>query len=238
MKKSTINSLLSLVSIAFISFILVITVDNNTLEKNSILKSVGGNEYLKEVFAGKEDEDDKDKDKDKEDKKEQELCKKLFDAETCEKMKEEKSVEKKELTEEEIKTESILSRYIEPVETEKDTSNSTVDQETEIASSTADLGNNTNITTTKSVDNSNISTTIENLKNLNEVQLVDLVSNKISETNNIDKNKVTLSLYDFIEPTKESGLDVIEPLKQIAEVILKDPTGTTAIKIIDVAKTK
>src|SRR5215204_4366465 len=43
-------------------------------------------------------------------------CNKLFELETCEKVKEEKAIEKESLTEEEIKDDAIINRYLEPVE--------------------------------------------------------------------------------------------------------------------------
>ena len=81
-------------------------------------------------------------------------------------------------------------------------------------------------------------TNTQNLNNLNQVQLVDLIASTISNANNIDKNKVTQSLNDFIEPTKAKGGNVIDSLKKIANVILKEPSGSTAIKIVNIAKTK
>ena len=69
-------------------------------------------------------------------------------------------------------------------------------------------------------------------------QLVYLISSTISNANNIDKNKVIQSLTDFIEPTKAKGGNVIEFLKQLSEIIVKEPSGSIANKIINTAKTK
>lgn len=50
--------------------------------------------------------------------------------------------------------------------------------------------------------------------------------------------RFTQWLNDFIEPTKANGGNVIESLKKIADIILKDPSGNVANKVIKVAKTK
>lgn len=50
--------------------------------------------------------------------------------------------------------------------------------------------------------------------------------------------RFTQWLSDFIEPTKANGGNVIESLKKIADIILKDPSGNVANKVIKVAKTK
>ena len=80
--------------------------------------------------------------------------------------------------------------------------------------------------------------TTQNLSNLNQQQLVDLIATTISNANNIDKNKVIQAVNDMIEPIKVKGGNVIESLKRIAGVIIKDPSGFAAKNIINVAKTK
>ena len=91
-----------------------------------------------------------------------------------------------------------------------------------------------------STNNTTTSTnTNQNLNNLNQQQqLVDLIASTISIANNIDKNKVILAVNDMIEPTKAKGGNVIELLKKIADIISNDPSGVTAIKIINKANTK
>ncbi|HJT85856.1 MAG TPA: hypothetical protein VJ697_15340 [Nitrososphaeraceae archaeon] len=66
-------------------------------------------DYFKEVLGSEQDEEEKEIDS-----LEQKLCNKLLDSETCGNFKEVKPIEKKELTQEEIKAEEIISRYLEP----------------------------------------------------------------------------------------------------------------------------
>jgi hypothetical protein len=77
-----------------------------------------------------------------------------------------------------------------------------------------------------------------NINNLNQVQLVDLIASTISNTNNIDKNKIIKSINDLIEPTKAKGGNVIDLLKKIADSIIKEPSGSIANKILNIDKTK
>ena len=79
----------------------------------------------------------------------------------------------------------------------------------------------------------------QNLDNLNQFQLVEGIASTICNANgNTEKNKIIQALYELIEPTKAKGGNVINLLKKIAEVIVKDPSGSTANKIINIAKTK
>ena len=179
-------------------------------------------------------------------------------------MQEDKPIEKKELTEEEIKAEAIVNRYLEPIESEKQsTIDKSLNSETEIGSNNSDINLNSsstilsnkiaskNVTNTSqpinsrlptaevnqtSINNPNISTNSQNLDNLNQFQLIDLIASTISNANNIDKNKVIQSINDLIEPTNSNGGNVIELLKKITEGILKDPSGSIANNIINIAK--
>ena len=113
-------------------------------EKEEEKDSIGaifdsGNTNVFEVLASKEEEEEED------DSLEAKICNKLFDSETCEKIEVDTPVEDKELTEEEIKAEAIINRYLEPVESETKQIDNTIDNEVETASGS----NNTSIGSTK-----------------------------------------------------------------------------------------
>jgi hypothetical protein len=155
---------------------------------------------------------------------------KYFVSETCEKMKEDKPAEK-ELIEEEMKAEAILNKYLEPVESENKSINNSINGAAERGSSSSITDNslilsnksrstNTNNsdkqiknellmpqqkTNQSSVKNPNVSIILQNLDYFTQVQLVDLISSEISNAGHIDKNKVTMSINDFIGPTEAEG---------------------------------
>lgn len=192
------------------------------------------------------------------------ICNKLFVSETCEKIKEEKPVAKKEFTEEEMKAEAILNKYLEPVDSDKKSINNSINGPPEIESSSSmtdsslilsnNLGSTVITNSSKkiktellvpqentkqlSVQNPNFSLNPQNLDNFTQVQLVDLISTEISNADHINKDKVTISINDFIGATEAEGGNVLEYLKQIANIVLKDPSGNIANKIIKLAKTK
>ena len=259
----TLN-LYAFVVIGFIGCTLLFLVLENEQQVFQIFDSWNADNF--KVWASTDDEEEEEeKEVEEADKTEAKICSKLFDSETCEKMQEDKPIEKKELTEEEIKAEAIVNRYLEPIESEKKSSDNTTDSELERSSGSNNISSGStklldemkskNITNSNqqvkdesvskqqlnqsSVNNTNVlNNTNQNLNELNQIQLVDLIGSTISNANNIDKNKVTQSLNDFIEPTKAKGGNVIDSLNKIAEVILKDPSGNTAIKIVNLAKTK
>jgi hypothetical protein len=215
-----------------------------------------------------EDDDDEDNDgeekEEKEDSAELQICNKLFESEACKKIEE----ENKELTEEEIKAEAIRNRYFEPAKLEEEKKSiidNNLNSETEIVSTNVGVDSNsrssilpneietTNVTNTKesidnvsptlkihkpSINNQNVLTNSQSLDTLNQFQLIDLIASTISTANDIDKNRIILSLNDLIEPTKSKGGNVIYLLKKIADGVVKDPFGNTANKIINIAKTK
>ena len=266
MNKTT--NLYAVIVIGFLSFILLTIFENNQ-QMSQIFNSFNSDNF-KEVLASTKEEEEEEEEKDEEDSVKQKICNKLFESETCEKMKEDKPVEKKELTEEEIKAEALVNRYLEPIETEQKSIDNSVDSETEIVSNnsgSSNINSNSNSSSTilsneiaskdvtdtnqqinsgqlstqinpSSLNNTNLSTNAQNLNNLNQFQLVDLIASTISNANIIDKNKVTQSLNDFIEPTKANGGNVIEYLKQLYAIIVKDPSGSSANKIINLAQTK
>jgi hypothetical protein len=203
---------------------------------------------FKEVVAGTE-EDKEDKDQENI---EQKICNKLFESDTCEQMKKDQPIEKeeneekekKELTEEQLKTEAIINKYLAPIESEKPSINNTVNNEKGLGNNIDNRDNSSiilsnqresidNVTSIQSsVNSSNILPNL-NIDNLNQFQLADLISSTISNANNIDTIKVRQSLNGFIDLTKASGGNVIDYLKQIAEVISTDPSGNVAKRIIN-----
>jgi hypothetical protein len=92
--------------------------------------------------------------------------------------------------------------------------------------------------TQPAVNTPNVSTNTQNFNNLNKAQLVDLIATEISNANNVDKNKLIQAVNDLSESTKAKGGNDIESLKNIAELVLNDPSGKAANMIINVANTK
>ena len=113
-------------------------------EKDSIgaIFDSGNTDNFK-VWASKQEEEEEEEEE--ENSIEAKICNKLFDSETCEKIQVDKPVEDKELTEEEIKAEAIVNKYLEQVESEKKSIDNTIDNEAEIANGS----NNTSIGSTK-----------------------------------------------------------------------------------------
>lgn len=237
-----------------ISYLLSLTAFENNQQIYQIFISSDDN-YFK-VWAVEEEEE--------QDSIDEKICNKLFVSETCEKIKEEKPVAKKEFTEEEMKAEAILNKYLEPVDSDKKSINNSINGPPEIGSSSSmtdsslilsnNLGSTVITNSSKkiktellvpqentkqlSVQNPNFSLNPQNLDNFTQVQLVDLISTEISNADHINKNKVTISINDFIGATEAEGGNVLEYLKQIAKIVLKDPSGNIANKIIKLAKTK
>ncbi len=247
-----------------LSFIILTSYENNT-PVSQIFNSADS-AYFPEIFAGKDKDDDEDNDDDKEDSAEQKICSKLLESESCNKDNDdeqiEKEVKKEELTEEETQSEAIINKYLEPVESEKKLTDKSFSAEKGLGSDIDATSNKTspsiqvesnNISTSNQqfnsksltpqvnppvLNTSNSLINIQNLKNLDQFQLVDLIASTISISNNIDKNKVIQTLDDFIAPTKAKGGNIIESLKKIADIVSKDPTGILANKLINIARTK
>ena len=174
----------------------------------------------------------------------------------------EKEVKKEELTEEETQSEAIINKYLEPIESEKKLTDNSLNAEKKIGSNVSATSNKTllsNKVESSNISNSNQqfysklltteikppvltnpnnSTSKQNLNNLNQFQLVDLIASTISNSNNIDKNKVIQSLNDLIAPTKAKGGNVIESLKKISEIVTNDPSGNIANRLVNSARTK
>ena len=247
------TKLYAFLSMGFISYLLSLTAFENNQQIYQLFLFRDDN-YFK-VWAVEEEEEDSI---------DEIICNKYFVSETCEKIKEKKPVAKKELNEEEIKAEAILNKYLEPVESENKSINNSINgaagrgSSSSITDNSLILSNNLGSTETNNsnkqiknellipqqktnqsfVKNPNVSINLRNLEYLTQVQLVDLISSEISNAGHIDKNKVTMSINDFIEPTEAEGGNVLGYLKQIAKIVLKDPSGNIANKIINLAKTK
>jgi len=82
------------------------------------------------------------------------------------------------------------------------------------------------------------SNSLINVNALDENQLIDAISLNISRVHNFEKNKITQALNDLTEATKANGGDVMINLRQIATIIIKDPSDPLSDKIIELAKTK
>ncbi len=119
----------------FIGCILLLLVFENEQQISQIFDS--GNTDNFKVWASKQEEEEE------EDSLEAKICNKLFDSETCENIEGDKP--DKELTEEEIKAEAIINRYLEPVESDTKPIDNTIGNEVEIANGS----NNTSFGSTK-----------------------------------------------------------------------------------------
>ena len=57
-----------------------------------------------------------------------------------------------------------------------------------------------------------------------------MISLKISQAHNVEKNRITQALIDETEKTKSKGGDVMKSLRQIATIIIKNPSHPLVIK--------
>jgi hypothetical protein len=76
------------------------------------------------------------------------------------------------------------------------------------------------------------------LNTLDQNQLIDAISSKISQLRNFEKDKITQALSDQTKATATKGGDVMKSLRQIGTTILKDPSTPVIDKIIEFARTK
>ncbi len=94
-------------------------------------------------------------------------------------------------------------------------------------------------TSTKNTpDSSSISLSLANLNTLDQNQLVDAISSKLSQLRNFEKNKVTQVLIDLTQSTAAKGGDVMNSLRQIGTKILQNPSDPLVDKIIGLAQTR
>ena len=217
--------------------------------------------YQTSLFKNNNDDDDNnnnDDDDNNDGKFEAKICEKLLDSETCKKIEEELKSKTKKLTKEEIQAEQIRSRYLEPVDPNQNTINN-IEQtnentqignsepiQNEIIKSDANPQNLSSpppsspsppspINTT---DSSSISLSLLNLNTLDQNQLIDAISSKISQLRNFDKNKISQALFDLTKSTAAKGGDVMNSLRQIGTKILQNSSDPLIGKIIGLAQTK
>jgi hypothetical protein len=195
------------------------------------------------------------------------VCEKLLDSETCEKIEEElksktKTLSKEEiqaeektkkLSKEEIQAEEIRSKYLEPVDPNQNTINK-IEQpngntqignselmQNEIIKSETNSQNLSSPPSPPSIntsDSSSISLSLENLNTLDQNQLIDAISSKISQLRSFEKNKISQSLFDLTQSTAAKGGDVMNSLRQIGTKILQNSSDPLVDKIIGLAQTK
>src|SRR5215204_1538288 len=87
-------------------------------------------------------------------------------------------------------------------------------------------------------DSSSISLSLLNLNTLDQNQLIDAISSKISQLQNFDKNKISQALFDLTKSTAAKGGDVMNSLRQIGTKILQNSSDPLIGKIIGLAQTK
>jgi hypothetical protein len=87
-------------------------------------------------------------------------------------------------------------------------------------------------------DSSSISLSLKNLNSLDQNQLIDGISSKISQLRNFDKNKISQALFDLTKSTEAKGGDVMNSLRQIGTKILQNSSDPLIGKIIGLAQTK
>ena len=87
-------------------------------------------------------------------------------------------------------------------------------------------------------DSSSISLSLANLNTLDQNQLIDAISSKISQLRNFEKNKISQALFDLTQSTAAKGGDVMNSLRQIGTKILQNPSDPLVDKLIGLAQTK
>jgi hypothetical protein len=87
-------------------------------------------------------------------------------------------------------------------------------------------------------DSSSNSLSLANLNTLDQNQLIDAISSKISQVHNFEKNKITQAILDLTKATAAKGGDAMKNLRQIATIILKNPSDPLSDKILGLAQTK
>jgi hypothetical protein len=160
-------------------------------------------------------------------------------------MKEDKPIEKKEeLTEEEIKAEALINRYLEPIESEKKpTIDNSLNNETEIGSSNNDSNSNsnssltlfsneiasTNVTNTNQQINSGQQSTQINQSSINNPNV------STSSLQNLD-NLNQFQLVDLISSTisNSNNIDKNKITQSINELI--EPTKAKGGNVIELLK--
>lgn len=256
MKKSNNSCICGI--IGFIVCLLLLT----TFENNQLI-STKFDRLDYSIFAQDDDNDDDDKDDDEkdDDKSKAIICNKLFDYESCENINESELIQKDDLTEAE---EAIVNRYLEDFTPQQTQIDNTIKTDAEIISTPSNnksdessillneenandvidsnqqlnesiLANEASQTSNNTQNGVNMT---QNTNDVNQLQLVEEIAYNISNANDIDINKVMQALNGLIESTQAKGGNVIDSLKKIKDGISKNPSGSIANNIINIAKTK
>src|SRR5215204_6452810 len=185
------------------------------------------------------------------------VCEKLLDSETCKKIEEELKSTTKKLNKEEIRAEEITNKYLEPIDPNKNTINNIQQtnksiqignpesMQNKIVKSDANSQNLSSPPPTpppsppiNTSDSSSNSLSLANLNTLDQNQLIDAISAKLSQLRNFEKNKISQVLIDLTQSTAAKGGDVMNSLRQIGTKILQNPSDPLIDKIIGIAQTK
>ena len=180
-----------------------------------------------------------------------ETCNRLFDSKICKQIEEGKiklntnELAKGELTKEEIQSEEIMKKYLESPDPNQNTLNILGQMRNKILESEnqAPLNPYTNppgpsVTNPTSPSSTTPLLTIENLNILDQSQLIDAISSKVSQLRTFDKNKLSQALFDLTQATAAKGGDVMKNLRQIGTTILQNPSDPLIDRIIGLAQTK
>jgi hypothetical protein len=201
----------------------------------------------------KKEDDDDDNDDDNVMKFKAKVCEKLLDSETCKKIEEELKSTTRKLNKEEIRAEEITNKYLEPIDPNKNTINNLQQTnentqignpepiQNEIVKSDANSQNLSSPPPTPPIntsDSSTISLSLANLNTLDQNQLIDAISAKLSQLRNFEKNKISQVLIDLTQSTAAKGGDVMNSLRQIGTKILQNPSDPLVDKIVALAQKK
>ena len=186
-------------------------------------------------------------------------CNILFDSNICKQIEEGKiklninELAKGELNNEEIQSEEIIKKYLESPDPNQNTLNILGQMRNKILESEnqAPVNPYTNppgpsvtnppgpsVTNPPGPSSTTPLLTIENLNILDQSQLIDAISSKISQLRTFDKNKISQALFDLTQATAAKGGDVMKNLRQIGTKILQNPSDPLIDRIIGLAQTK
>jgi len=194
-------------------------------------------------------------------------CNRLFDSNICKQIEEGKiklninELAKGELNNEEIQSEEIIKKYLESPDPNQNTLNILGQMRNKILESEnqAPVNPYTNppgpsvtnppgpsvtnppgpsVTNPPGPSSTTPLLTIENLNILDQSQLIDAISSKISQLRTFDKNKISQALFDLTQATAAKGGDVMKNLRQIGTKILQNPSDPLIDRIIGLAQTK
>ena len=90
--------------------------------------------------------------------------------------------------------------------------------------------------TTNSLSSS--SNSLQNLNILDQNQIIDVISSKLSQVHKIEKNKITQVLVDLTKLTTANNKDPMKYLRQIATTIVKNPSHPMITELIKRANTQ